>query len=56
MRYKRGVTLSLDESAVVLHWCELCTNYKNTSYLFSVPYFIMMHDQDVYMNYSLPLV
>ena len=34
--------LSLDESAVVLHWCELCTNYKKIphTYLYeSISYF-----------------
>ena len=39
----RGVTLSVDENAVVLHWWKLFTNYKNTSYLFTVQYLIMMH-------------
>ena len=34
----QGVTLSPDESAIVFHWCELCINYKNTSYIFTVQY------------------
>ena len=48
MKCKRGGTLSLDESAVVFLWVELCPNLKNTSYLFTVHYLILM--------YTLPLV
>ena len=46
MRYKRGVTLSLDESAVVLHWCELCTNKQK--YLILI--FCSIFDHDAYMK------
>ena len=53
MRWKRSVTLLLDENAAALHWCELCTNYKNTSYLFTVHYLIMMQEIKTNMNYSL---
>ena len=37
------MTLSLDETTVVLHWCELYTNYKCTLYLSFVLYFILVH-------------
>ena len=55
MRWKWGMTLSLDESAVVLYFCKLCTNYKNNSYLYTV----FDHDTCMklrHMNYSLLLV
>ena len=55
MRWKWGMMQSLDESAVVLYFCKLCTNYKNNSYLYTV----FNHDTCIklrHMNYSLPLV
>ena len=54
IRWKRGQkTLSLNESAVVLHLYELYINYKNTSYLFTVQYLIMAHIMKLRHTYEL---
>ena len=49
--------MSWDESAVVFHWDELCTNHKSTSYItYTLKYLILIHTYRLITAYTFTFV